>query len=171
MVAVNRTPIDRSPTRLGSGLALGAGLVVVAAAGPYSAASGLAAAIGVVLLAVAARTGDRRLVSVGAAALLGGVLVAGVSGASPASLFVGVGATVLAWDAGGTAIDLGAQLGRAADTRRVELVHAAASAGVAVASAAIGYAVFLVMAGGQPLGALLLLLLAGAILVAALDAG
>lgn len=167
---MNRTPIDRSPTRLGSGLALGAGLVALAAAGPYSAASGLAATLGVVLLVAAARVGDRRLVSVGAVALLGGVLVAGVAGASTGSLLVGVGATVFAWDAGGTSIDLGAQLGRAADTRRLEIVHAAASAGVATASAAVGYAVFLVMAGGQPVTALLLLLLAGALLVAALDA-
>jgi hypothetical protein len=63
---------------------------------------------------------------------------------------------------------LAAQLGREADTRRVEVVHLVGSAAVAAAAATVGYGVYLTAGGGQPVAALLLLLLAGVILLVTL---
>lgn len=146
-----------------------AALLVLATAGPQSLASAIAAVAGAGLLSAGVGLGDRRLVSVGAASLLIAVVFAGVSGASVAALFVGAGGTVFAWDAGGTAIDLGAQLGREADTRRLEVVHAGASAGVAILAGVVGLGVFAAMAGGQPLASLLLLLLAAILLLSGID--
>ena len=127
------------------------------------------AAGGLLVLAVGLVMGTRRLLTLGGAGLLVGVLVAGLGAASAATLLLGVAATVLAWDVGGFAVDLGAELGREADTHRVEVVHATGSAAVALATAGLGYGVYLTAGGSQPVAALLLLLLAGVVLLATLD--
>lgn len=162
-------PIDRSPARVSGRLGVGAGVIALAVAGAYASTAAVVAAGGLVGLVGGVLVGRRRLVSVGAAALLSGVLLSGTAGAPALPLLVGVGATVLAWDLGGTAIDVGAQLGREADTVRLEVVHAVASAAVATAAAGVGYGVYLTAVGGQPMAALLLLLLAGVLLLATLD--
>lgn len=158
--------IDRSPARLSGGLSLGAGGVAVAAGG-----TGLGGALGVfglLLLGVGQLRGTRTAVTVGALLGFGGVVAAGASGAAPAVVLVGTAAAVLAWDLGEQAINLGEQLGRSARTRNAELVHAANSTLVAAAAIGIGYGLFLVAAGGQPVPALVLLLGAGVLLAAAL---
>lgn len=162
-------PVDRRPPRLGQVLAIGAGLVGVAAAGVGSSVGGLGAAGGLLVLGGGLHVGSRRAVSVGALALLGGQLYAGLAGAPPAALLVGVAATTLAWDLGGVAIDLGAELGREAIAWRPQVVHAAGSLAVATTVSGVGYGVFLAALGGQTVTALLLLLLGGLALVAALD--
>lgn len=162
-------PVDRRPPRLGQAMAIGAGLLGLAAAGLGSSIGALAAAGGLIVLGGGLLTGSRRAVSVGALALLGGLLYAGLAGAPPTALLVGLAATTLAWDLGGFAIDIGAELGREAVAWRPQLVHAAGSLAVAVTVMGVGYAVFLVALGGQTVTALLLLLLGGLALVATLD--
>lgn len=162
-------PIERRPSRRSGGFGVAAGVVAVAAAGLYSATGGAAALVGLAVLAGGLFAGSRRLASMGSAGTLVGVLYAGVAGAPAVALLVGVAATVIAWDAAGSAIDLGAQLGREADTARLEVVHAGGSLVVGTASAGVGYAVYLTAAGGQPMAALLLLLVAGVLLLAAFE--
>lgn len=162
-------PVERRPAGLSRALGIGAGALAVAAAGAYSVTAGAAAVTGIVVLAGGLAVGTRRAVTAGAAVLLGAVLAAGVEGAPAAALLVGVGATVFAWDAGGFAVDLGAQLGREAETARLEVLHAAATAAVVLGTAGVGYGVYRSAAGGQPVAALLLLLVAGVVLAATLD--
>lgn len=163
------TPIERTPATLTRRLGIAAGAVVTPIAIAYSTIGGIVAVGGLVLVVWGLLAGTRRIVTVGAVALLGGVLYAGLAGAPAVLLLGGVGASVFAWDSSGFSIDLGAQLGREAATTRLEVVHAVASAAVALATAGVGYAVYLTATGGQPMAALLLLLLAGMVLVAALD--
>lgn len=160
------TAIDRSPARLSGGLAVGAGgLAVAAAASPAAAPFGVA---GVVMLLFGVLRGSRRAVTAGALLVFGGVVAAGLGDAPAASLLVGTAAAVIAWDLGEHAINVGEQLGRAASTRNGELVHAANSTLVAVASVGLGYGLFLIAAGGQPMTALVVLLGAALLLAAAL---
>ena len=162
-------PIDRRPARFSGALAVGAAIIAVVAAGRYSVAGGAAGLTGLVALAAGLRVGRRVGVSVGAVGLVAGVVYGGVLGGRPLVLLVGVAAAAIAWDAGGTAVDVGAQLGREADTVRVELVHAAGSLAVGAATIGVGYAVYLTASGGQPMAALLLLLVAVVLLLATLD--
>lgn len=160
------TEVDHSPTRLSGGLSVGAGGVAVAAAGTSAGAA--IGVLGLVLLAGGAFRGSRRAVTIGALAAFAGVTVAGTMGAGPEPMLIGTAAAVLAWDFGEQAINLGEQLGQRARTRNAELVHAANSTLVAVAGIAVGYGLFLVAAGGQPMTALVVLLAAGLLIAAAL---
>jgi len=169
VVTVRTDSVERRPARLSGALGVGAALLAVLATAAYSTTAGLAGLAGLLVLLTGVVAGVRRGVTLGAVVLLVGVLYAGLAGMPAAVLLVGVGATVLAWDLGGFAIDLGAQLGREANTRRVEAVHATASAAVAAAAAGVGYGVYLVATAGQPTLALLLLLLAGVLLAATLE--
>lgn len=160
------TAVDHSPARLSAGLAVGAaGLAVAAAGTPTAAPFGLA---GVVTLGVAVLVGSRSGVTLGALLAFGGVVAAGLAGAPPEAMLVGAAAAVVAWDLGEQAISVGEQLGRAAPTRTLELVHAANTTLVAVAGVAVGYGLFLAAAGGQPVSALVVLLAAALALAAAL---
>ena len=75
---------------------------------------------------------------------------------------------MVAWDAGGTAIDLGKQLGRAAGTTRLELVHAGSTALVGVVTAVGSLAVYQTSLGRSPLTAPMLLLIAALCIAVAL---
>lgn len=152
--------IDRSPARLSAGLALLAAFLATVATAALSVLGFLAALVGTVLLASGVLRGRQRGVSLGAAVLLVGVLYAGVVGDAVVPVLVGVVGAALAWDVGSYAIGVGEQLGRAAETARIEVLHAGATLAVGAGVAAIGYAVYLVGGGGQPLSALLGLLVA-----------
>ncbi len=161
-------PIDRGPARLSSALATLSALVVVGVAGRYALPSLAATAAGALALVAGVAAGRRRAVSLGAAGLVGGALAAGVYGAPPAPLLAGTVAAVVAWDLAGYAVDLGRQLGREADTTRIELVHAGASVGVGAVSAAVGYGVFRAGTGGQPATAVAFAVAAALLLLRAL---
>lgn len=161
--------VDRRPARSSRGVALAAGLSAVATSGAYAPGALGVGALGVLMLAAGLVRGRDAAVTLGAAGLVAGAVVAGVRGAPAAPVLVAVTASVVAWDAGGTATSVGRQLGRAADTRRVEAVHAGASIAVGAVTAAVGYAVFQTATGGQPAAALVFALLAAALLVVALD--
>lgn len=154
------TAVDRSPAPLSSVLAVGLALLGAVTAATASALGFAAGVLGVAVLAGGVVGGRQGTVSTGALVVLTGVVYAGVLGAPAAAVLLGVVAAAVAWDVGGYAIGVGAQLGRAANTRRLEVVHAAASLGVGLAAAGVGYGVFLLGGGGQPLAALLALLVA-----------
>lgn len=154
--------ITRRPPRVSIAVALAAATVAVGiVAAVDSVALGLAA-LGLPAFAYGLFRGSRRGVNAGTAAVLAGVLYAGWVGAGPELLVLGSLAGLFAWDVGGNAVDVGEQLGREASTRRVELVHAAASLAVGSFTVAVGYGVFLAASGGQPVTALVFLL-AGAV--------
>lgn len=162
-------PIDRSPARLSSAAAVGAALLALVSSGSASILALLLGALGVALTLGGLLVARRGPITVGATLLFVGTLVAGVAGAGVLPLLVSVAASVLTWDLGRNAVDVGAQLGRRADTTGIELVHAGASVLIVSLSAGLGYAVFDAAAGGQPVVALVALLLSGVLLSLALS--
>lgn len=160
------TELDTRPTRFGVGLA------GVFAMGVLFATSGVVlslvpGAIGLVVLVWATARASKPLVTLGASGLLLGVLTAGLGGVGSEPLLIGTGCVVLAWDAGVQAVDIGATLGRTADTTRAFTVHTMISVVAVATTTAIGYAVFSVVNGGQPITALVLLLFGALVLGAA----
>lgn len=162
-------PVARGPTSLSRSLGVGAGAVATLAVTPVSPVAAAVAVVGLLVTVGGVVRPSHAAVSLGATGLLGGVLYAGLAGAPPAVLLVGVGATVVAWDLAGFAIDLGGQLGDECATRRLEAVHALGSVGVGVLAVALGYGVYRAATGEPPMAAVLLWLLAGLLTVASLD--
>lgn len=162
------TGIDRSPTRLGSGIALLAALLAAVASGPYSWIALGTGTVGFALVLVGVVVGERAACTTGSAGLFVGVIAAGARGA-PVPIVIGGGvAAVVAWDSAGTAIDLGAQLGRAADTTRLELVHVAGTTTVGCLAAGIAWTVYRVGIGTYSLTVPALLLVAALCIAVAL---
>lgn len=124
--------------------------------------------LGVVSLAWGLYRGSRRAALSGSALVFLGTVIAGVLGTPTGVLLSTVAMAVLAWDASEQAISVGEQLGPEATTTRGELVHAAASLLVASVGGGIAYVLYSVSAGGQPLTALVVLLLAAVLLASAL---
>lgn len=160
--------VDRSPAITSSALAVVAAGVSVVGTTLGEVSGALAGVAGLVVLGLGLVVASRRAVTAGCGLLFVGILHAGAAGAGPEPLLVGTVGAVVAWDVGDNAIGLGRQLGRAADTRNAELVHAAASLAVGGATAGVGYGVYLAAAAGQPLTALVFLLLGAVVLVSAL---
>ena len=163
---MSESAIDHAPPRTSVALA-----IVVAAVGTLSLAlSGPAAvvgAVGVVGLAVGLRSSSRAVVTLGAAGLFCGTLLAGLAGAPPSLLLAATAATVVAWDVAEFGIDLGETVGRGATTRRAELVHAGASGALALVGTGGGSIVYR-LAGGGPALVPIALLSGAVVLVLAL---
>ncbi|RJT04144.1 hypothetical protein, partial [Halococcus sp. IIIV-5B] len=105
-----------------------------------------------------------RQVTLGAAGVFCGILLAGLADAPPELLLLSTAGAVVAWDVATFAIDLGSELGRAAETRRLELVHAGASTGLALGAAIVGTLVYRFVGGGPALAPVVLL--CGAVVLA-----
>lgn len=164
------TAVDRGPTRVSAAVAVGAAVVAFLLSGPYAWTSLAAGALGVALVLAGVLVGSHASVTVGSAALFAGVLAAGVAGVPEPFVLGGAVAAVVAWDAGGTAIDLGAQLGRAAATARLELVHASSTALVGTVAAAGSWALYRASLGSGTLTAPTLLAVAALCVALALGA-
>lgn len=149
--------ITRKPSRFGTGAALAFAFVSVLATAATSTLGAGAAFAGLLALAAGLGVASQRVIGIGGALLLVGVLVGGYYGGSPEPLLLGALAGVLAFDAATNARSIGEQLGRESATARAELVHSAASLGFGATATAVGYGVFAAAGGGQPLLALLLL--------------
>jgi len=159
--------VTRAPTRLSRRLSLVAAVTVTLLSGLVSvAALGLGLAAAVVLWG-ATLDGRQGLVDLGGLVLLVATVVAGTVAPVPVTLACTVG-TVVAWDLATNAVELGEQLGREADTTRAEVTHALATAGVGVVLAALAYGVYAVAGGGQPVGAVIALLVGALALLSAL---
>jgi hypothetical protein len=154
--------------------AVGAAGIAVTTAGPLAAVIvTLPGAVGVLALAAAViplrGSGSRWLGKLGAGAAFVAVLAAGLFQLVTLRtlLAAGVG-TVVAWDAGERAINVGDQLGRLASTRRLEAVRAGGSLLVGAVAVGLGTVAAGVGSPGLPLSALAGLLVAVLLLTAAL---
>jgi len=159
----------RRPGRRSVAVSGVAGSFVVAASvagGPVSA--GVAVA-GVACLLAGVWLGRIRIADGGALVGFAGVVGAALQGAGPIAVLFGTVAAVVAWDSGTNAVALAEQVGRGADTGRVEVLHALYGAGVGVTGGVLGFVLFRVGPTRQPVTTLFVLLLAAAILVVALN--
>jgi hypothetical protein len=159
----NITPAeaDHNPVTVSSVVAVGAA-VVAAVAVAFSSIL-LAVVVGTVsllLFVLGLLSGYRLAVGVGAGVLFFGLVMGATFGGTGVEvLLVGVVATILAWDVGENAINLGEQVSRTAPTVRAEALHVAASATVGAVGAGLAYATYTTATGGKPLTALFALLL------------
>ena len=160
--------ITRQPTKSGTMIAVVAAMVASAFAvfGGLS-AFGLAI-VGFAIMGFGLLGGRRQLLDFGGLVLFGGVALGAIQGAPVLSVLLGTVATVVAWDAGGTAMSMGRQMGRETSTERAETVHALVGTAVGLVAIGAGYTVFRVASGGQPTAALVLMLLAIVFLVSGL---
>ena len=142
------------------------GLGVIALSGvPLALPLGIGSA-GVVGLGIYRRS--RTLVTVGGLGMLSGIALMGILGAEPISVLSATIAVALMWDAIQNAFTVGRRLGRAAETRRVEVVHIAATGVVTALVAGCGYIVALVPSGTNSPVALMILLVAVVVIMIAL---
>jgi hypothetical protein len=114
---------------------------------------------------------SRRLVSLGFALLIIGVVFVGAvngTGQDPVPLLIGMVAAIIAWDAAEQAINLGNQLGVAARTWPTELSHSGGTAVFGGISIGAGLVMFNANVTDLPLASLLLLLGAAIVLMIAL---
>ncbi|EMA41731.1 DUF7519 family protein [Halobiforma nitratireducens] len=154
--------LTRKPAIASSLVAVAAAVVAVVLSGLFTATAVTVGAAGVVLLSVALAVGHRSAADAGAVLVFGGVLLAGFEGgiAAVEPTLIATVTTVLAWDRAHAAIDIGEQLGRESETLRLEAVGLASSLVVGLIAATVGYTIYVVAGGGQPVSALVLLLLA-----------
>lgn len=111
----------------------------------------------------------RGLIMAGAAGLFLGVLTSGVVHGAPALFLLGATiATVVAWDVGEQAVNLGEQVGTRAVSWPAELVHATGSVVVGVAGIALALGVYRFEFPTVSLTGLFLLLVGAVTLTAAL---
>jgi hypothetical protein len=163
---VSTPTIDDAPPRASAAIAVGIALVgalALAVSGPAFAVG----AVGVSSLAVGVRSVSRAAVTLGGAGLFCGTLLAGLAGGPPPLLLVATAAAIVAWDIAEFGIGLGETVGKEADTRRAELVHAGASGALALLGAGGGLAVYR-LAGGGPALVPIALLCGAVVLVLAL---
>lgn len=152
--------VTRRPTPVSSAIAVVAAIGAAAIGGSASAAGLAIGLAGVIVLLAGLARGARTGVDLGSLALFLGVVAGGIEGVSVELTLIATVSTVLAWDLGSNAIDLGDQLGREANTSRLETVHAGSSLLVGLATATTGYAVYVFTADEQPASAVALLLVA-----------
>lgn len=129
----------------------------------------LGLAVLVVGLAATPRRYERGVVNAGTGLLLFGVFLSGlVNGAATVALLAATAATIVAWDCGEQAINLGEHVGRQARTWPVELAHGGGAALVGGVGVLVTSVVFGVGVSGIPLLGLTTLLGALVVLATAL---
>jgi hypothetical protein len=160
--------VTRKPTLLSRRLSLVAGVAVTLLTGLYALPGLVVGVAGVVVLWLATAEGSHKLVDLAGALLLVATVTAGTQQTPvPVTLSATVG-TVVAWDVASNAVELGEQLGREPDTTGAELAHALGTVGVGAVLAGLSYAVYSVGGGGQPVGAVIALVLGTVALLSAL---
>lgn len=160
--------LTHRPTTLSSLGAIVASLVALGAAGYASGGALGVGLIGLGLLGIGLLRGHRGAVDVGGLVLFVAVVLGALAAESiDATLLATIG-VVLAWDLGHGAIDLGEQLGRESPTAPLEGVHAVASLLVGIISATLAYGVYVFSTGGQPVAAVVLLIVAACFITIAL---
>lgn len=163
-----RTAVDvtHSSSRISGILAVMAGVIAVVSVAFTSVLALLFGVLGLVGIAAGIFALDsRRGVMVGSGVLFVAVLLSGMYGNITTLLIAGTLGTIVAMDLGQNAVSVGRQLTTDAYTRRGEFVHAFGTVAVGVIVGALAYTVYLVSPSGQPLSALVLLLLAGVLFV------
>ncbi len=143
-----------------------AGLATLALAFTTATAA-LGGLVGTLVLAAGLVQGSRRTLDAAGGIFFLALLFAGVGGGGTEALLLTAVASILAWDVAENALSVGEHLGRETSTIRLETVHAATTLVVLVVAAGIVYALWLGASGGQPLTAVVLLLVGAIALVAA----
>lgn len=161
--------IDERPARTSSAFAIAASIVVVVVAATGGAIPSVVAITGLGLVGLAGVTAYRTALTAGSVLLFLAVIFGGIGGLSPLAILIGIGATVFAWDVADHGLDLGRRVGRNARTRTNEFVHAGGSLAIAGLAAGFGFGVSIVISGGQPVTALVFLLLGVVLLASALS--
>lgn len=167
---VDEVSVDEDPSRFGLLLAAAAAVSAVAALLLVSPTGALATLLGAFVLALGVELDSLGVRDVGLLVMLAGPVVAGLAQPPVAPLLVAAVASVLARDVADNAVEIGRQLGTDTPTRRAEAVHAAGTLLVGLATAAVGYAVFVLAGGGQPVTTLVVLLSGALVLLLALRA-
>jgi len=159
--------VEHEPPRLSQIVSVVAALIGVASTAPFRilalpfGIAGLVMVAGSVFVAY-----SRGWLSIGVGMILLGALITGLYGVLPPELLlVGVGATVVAWDAGQYGLVVGEQVGRQARSRRSQVVHIAASTLAITLVSAFVYLVYLFGGQGRPAPAVVTVVL-GTILMA-----
>jgi hypothetical protein len=163
------THIDRRPTDLGRGLSAASASFAVVLSGYHSWLALGVGAIGFAILVAGLLRGSTSNVTTGSFGLFVSTVTAGATNAPILPTLASVVLVVLAWDSGCTSISLGQQLGRATETKRIELFHGLGTVGTGTVTAGIGYAIYWFVAGGRPVGAVVFLTLGAVLLIATLD--
>ena len=132
------------------GVAVTALAVVALAAlvAPAPTPLGVAVAGGLLLVVGLVRRRERWL-ALGGSALLAGVVLSGIDGRSTGWFLAAAVPAVLAWTSGRHTVRLAGQVGRAAGTRRVALVHTIATVAVLGVGGGTAYLVARSVAGGD----------------------
>lgn len=160
--------ITRRPTKTGTTITLIAGAIAAVFA-MFGGPSGFGVAIiGLAILGFGLLGIRQMLVDLGALGLFAGVALGGLQGAPVLSVLLGTVAAVVAWDAAGTSMSMGRQMGREAATKRAEVVHALVGTVVGIVAVGGGYVIYRVAGGGKPTAALLLMIIAVGLLVSGL---
>lgn len=154
--------VRHSPARFSSVLAVGAGLLAVVTSGVFTALALVVGLFGLLGVAVGLfAVESRRLTTAGTVIVFVGLLTSGLfADAAPAFLMLSMMLTVLTFDLGQNAFGVGAQLSDATETRRGELVHAAASLGVGVVAVTVAYSIYLLSWASTSVTAVTFVLLA-----------
>lgn len=113
--------------------------------------------VGFAVFATGLFRGSRRWLDFGALVGFGGIALAAID-APPIWPLIGTISLLVAWDVGGATVRLGSQLGREADTIRLELWYVVTSISVGLVVGSVAYGAFVVSAGGLTLDALVVLL-------------
>lgn len=144
--------IVHAPPRLAQVISIVAALIGVALTIPFTILAIPFGVAGFILVAASVFSlYSRRWLTAGIGMILFGALITGSYGSLPAELLlVGVGATLIAWDAGQHGVLLGNQLGRQAPSQRNQIVHVTSSALMIGIVSMFTYGIFLVGAAGRP---------------------
>lgn len=162
------TELTRRPTQLARTASLVTAVGAISTTVSNSVPAGMVAGVGALVLASALVIGNRRLLDLGALGMIVGIAISATT-TTPAWPLVGTIAAIVAWDVGGVAIRLGAQLGRNASTGRLELWYIVSSTTIGVTAGGLAYGVFL-LTHAITLDALAILLFAGICATLALGA-
>lgn len=159
--------ITRKPATVSSTLSIVAAATTVLLAIVVSLPGAAAGILGLTVLATGVAYGYRGLVDAGGLGLLLSTILVGFASIEYVALLSAV-STVVAWDVGNNAIDVGEQLGREAETQRIELLHAGSTTVVGLLTAGVSYAIYQTASSGQPVTAVFFLLLAALALISSL---
>lgn len=157
--------VDHGPTTVSSVGALLAAIVAGVTSAPFAIIAIPLAVGGVAMIAGGLFwRANRRWVTIGTVSLYLSPVIAGGFGVPPALLLLSVLASLLAWNFGMHALDLGEQIGRHSRTRRNEVIHLSVITIVGLLSGGVGFAAYTLSGAGQPLAALGMLILGGVFL-------
>lgn len=164
--AESAVEVTHSPAKLSSVLAVVAALLAILTSGLVSLLALLFGFVGLIGVASGLFVLEsRRAVMIGGGIIFVSVFASGLLGNTPLFLMVSAIATILTFDLGQNAFSVGAQMSAETRTQRGELVHAASSLIVGSIAAVVSYGIYLVAASGQPIGALVFVLLTALVLI------